>query len=95
MADSPSFFIERVSVAAGVKGSVFPNRMAHSVNVINATQGDLEVHSTDADNSHYIVIAAGFERPFPGGRIPRGLQPTAPAFWLKPVNDGVVILIWD
>lgn len=95
MSDSPSVYIDRVSLVAGVKTAIYPSRMAHAVTVLNGTQGDLQIHTTDADNNHYLAIVAGFERPFVPTRIPRSFQPLTVAFWLTAASDGIAVLIWD
>lgn len=90
--NSQSLAIQRLVLGAGTKTPIFPPRMAQEVSIGNATADDVSVHSTDADNAHYVVVTAGYERPFP---VKRTLfDPTVIAFWLTSVAGGTVVLIW-
>lgn len=83
-------------LVAGVKTSVLPPvTIGRQVSVGNATTANLEVHSTDDDNLHYLNIAAGFDRSIPtSGRFFNMLADRGPVFWLKSAPGGTVVLLW-
>lgn len=95
MATSQAFWIDRITLAAGVKTPVYAPRISQACNVGNATADDVKVYShhgeTD-DSSHYLVIATTFERQLSAGK--NVYRRDEPAFWLESTPGGLVILIW-
>lgn len=92
MSVSQSLAHVRMVLGAGAKTVVYPPRMCQEVTIVNATADDLQIHTTDQDNLHYVILTAGFERPFP---VKRTLfDPNNIAFWLTSVAGGTVVLIW-
>lgn len=92
MPDARAFSFDRVAVVGGVKTPVTPPHTSCAVNLINETLGDLQVHSTDSDNTHYVVISAGYERPFTPQRFT--FRHDEVAFWLTAAVSGTVVMIW-
>lgn len=92
---SKALTIVRMTLNGGDKIEVRPDRPAMQVNILNATAGELQVHSCDDDDTHYLVISAGFERALPKlHNNNTSYCPDLPSFWLKPVQSGSVVLIW-
>jgi hypothetical protein len=95
MTRSRSVTFQRAPLSAGVLTPVTPERSSTGVVVVNGTPGDVEVHSNDEDDGHYIIIAAGFERTLPklhdNGT---NYTETKAAFWLRATQDGTVMLLW-
>lgn len=87
------FRISRVAVSAGVKQAISPPVDCRKPSIGNATAGDLEVHTTDENNTEYLVIPSGYERDIPV-QVGRHLQSIETAFWLKPVSSGTVVILW-
>lgn len=98
MSQSSLCFADRsVVLVAGVKTAVTvpAKRQCSLVDILNGTNGDLQVHTTDTDNAHYYVIAAGFNRPMPpvfDARIK--LIPLSTIVWLYSLDGGQVVLLW-
>lgn len=92
MSISQSLAHVRVTLGAGAKTPIYPPRMCQEVAIVNATADDLQIHTTDNDNLHYVILTAGFERAFPVRRTL--FDPTLIAFWLTSVAGGTVVLIW-
>jgi hypothetical protein len=93
MAESQALKFERVTLSAGAKTAVTPKRPAHEVTVVAASTGDLEMHTTDDDNLHYITISAAGMWAFPVKR--HVFNPREVAFWLKATSTGEALLLWD
>lgn len=91
MADA-QFRIARVVLSAGVKTPVAPPIVAQNVTIGNGTAGDLEVHTTDANNNEYLVIATQYERTIQINRSRFSFESTA--FWLKSAGGGTVVIQW-
>jgi hypothetical protein len=92
---SRSVSFTRVGVSAGEKLGIRPERISSSVTIQNGTPDDLEVHSSNEDDAHFLVIGAGFERTLPKLHNNNTIFDTDNvAFWLKPVQTGSVVLIW-
>lgn len=89
-----SFKTRRIVLQAGVAQEVFPPGNAqHSVQIGNATQGDLRVYTEDpTDNEKYFIIVAGYERTIPAYNV--NFSASRIAFWLKADVDGSAVLIW-
>lgn len=95
MSHSRSVRIERMALSAGQKVAVRPPCSSTQVTIGNGTAGDLEVHTTDEDDAHYLVVSAGYERPLSklhdNGTI---FSTETVAFWLKAAQSGSVVLLW-
>lgn len=89
---SPAFWIDRLTLQAGVSLTVLPPRDAGDVTIGNATTGDLKVYTQPDDDAHYLVIATGYERLL--SIRPLAFPANTPVFWLKAVQSGDVVLIW-
>jgi hypothetical protein len=69
--------------------------MRRAARVQNGTAGELELHSTDDDEAHYVIIGAGFERTLPKlHENGTAYSENHIAFWLRAAQDGTVILLW-
>lgn len=86
------FRITRATLVGGVKTPMTPPIVAHNVTIANGTVDDLEVHTTDANNTEYLIVAAGFERTIQVNRA-RFLFENV-AFWLKSAGGGLVVIVW-
>lgn len=92
---SRSLTIDRVTMQAGVKQAITPDRHASGCTIQNATPDEVQLHTTNDDDAHYLIIAPGFERDLPKLHDNNTTYGTEhPAFWLRAVQDGTVILIW-
>ena len=88
---SQALRIPRIALAAGVIIAVVPPGTFKVVDGGNGTGGDLYLF-TDVALTEYVVISAGYERPFP---LTSGLfQPGLIAFWLRADLDGTAVLVW-
>ena len=100
MSVSPNLLIDRrdptatipTGLAANVKTAILVPRQAQQVNILNGTTGDLQVHTSDTDDLHFIAITRGYERPFMAAHYQ--FHAGAIGFWLKPAVSGLVILVW-
>jgi hypothetical protein len=95
MSVSQALWIDRVTLAAGVKTPVYVPRLSQAAAIGNGTGDDLKVYSHDGevdDASHYVVIAAGFERPIQ--TLKSAFQERQIAFWLQSAPGGLVVILW-
>jgi hypothetical protein len=90
--DSPAIAVRRVALVAGVTTVVYPPRECNDVTIGNATGNDITIYSTPDDATRGLIVADGFERQI----TVRGhhFRSTQPAFWLKAVASGDVVLTW-
>jgi hypothetical protein len=86
------FRITRLLLVAGVKTPVTPPIVAQNVTIGNGTAGDLEVHTTDASNLEYLVIASQYERTIQLNRPRFSFESVA--LWLNSVAGGTVVIQW-
>lgn len=93
MAISQEFVNQRLSLTASQKTGVTPPRPCRTVEILALSTGDLQVHSTDDDNSHYVTISAGAGWTFPLNQAV--FDPTRISFWLTATSTGTAGLIWS
>lgn len=96
MGVSRAFWIDRITLAAGVKTPIFAPRICRGVSIGNGTLEDLRVYSHDGeadDDAHYLVVATGYERPI-GIGTDAFIRDGQPACWLRSAAGGLVVLIW-
>lgn len=92
MNSSAALRIRRVTLSAGIKTAVIPPITACNVSLLNNTAGDLEVHTTDGDDTEYLILPAGYERTIPVDR--HLFVPTETAFWVKSAGGGLMVVLW-
>lgn len=88
---SHAFRIPRLTLVAGVLTAVCPPKESIAVSVGNATSGDLYLYTT-SDESEYLIVAAGYERPIT--LATHLFRPGCTAFWLKSAGGGTVVILW-
>lgn len=86
------FRVRRIGLTGGQKTPITAPMACNNVSIGNATAGDLEVHTTDANDDEYLVIAAGYERAIALERT--RFDHEQPCFWLKPAQSGTAVLLW-
>jgi hypothetical protein len=80
-----------VALTANQLTAINPPMGVQNANILNTTNGDVQLHSADA-GSEYLTIATQFERPVPNAR--RVYSPDKTAFWLKSTVGGSVTILW-
>lgn len=83
---------ERVSLTAAVSRAIKPPVAAHEVEIGNAGTDDLKVYTTDADESTYFVISAGYAKTIDLRQA--RFDPNNIACYLKSSVDATAVLIW-
>lgn len=88
------FQIQRLTLQAGVLTPVTAPRSTPSVNVGNATAGNIEIHTSET-GTDFVILASNFERLITLSQPAYGIfRKDVIVFWLKAVNTGTVVLIW-
>lgn len=82
----------RVALLAGISKPIYPPIAAHSLEIGNAGADDIKVYSTDADESTYFVITAGYARVLDLKQF--RFAPDTVACYLKCAVDATAVLVW-
>ena len=86
---SPSFAIQRMTLAPGVSTPIYP-WFGRDVLIGNGCATDLLVYSAEGDQSAYFPILAGYEKLIEVSSFQQGII----AFWLQCSLGGPVTLTW-
>lgn len=93
-----AFTIKRMPLAAGVDTAIFPPYPCSAVTVGNATPDDLRVYTTLGDDTTYLGIASGYPYTFTLTLFKNQLYGpgdySSPAFWLRALQAGTIVLTW-
>lgn len=83
---------ERIALLAGVSKAIRPPVAAHEVEIGNAGTDDIKVYTTDADETTYFVVQAGYSKVIDLKQS--RFDANTIACYLKSAVDSTAVLIW-
>lgn len=83
---------QRIVLVAGEVRAIYPPMACRTVDVGNATPDILKVQRIPGDDANGFYVQPGYARPMTMDGT--AYDPTAIAFYLNPIADGTVELIW-